>query len=402
MSKYILALSLVSLSSAAVVPAGNANIQYVPPPPAPIQASPGFVHMPLTRKPVKPLQSSRKRQSLDPLRNDISGYSITITLGTPPQTQYVDLDTGSNELWVNPLCSTSYYPAGCAANGAYTPGTSSTGHNLGTSFSINYGIGSVSGIYYTDNMTMGGAHIVQQQFGDASTSQSMMQGILGIAWGNGVDTSYNNVIDNLKAQGITQSKAFGLNLASIDISGAIIFGGIDVMKYSGSLQKMPIIPKTSAPDRYARYWFYMNQVSITPPGATTPIALTASTYNQPVFPDSGSTFCQLPSALFTALLAYFPLSQVNQGSSTYTVNCSYRSQAGYINFAFGNVTVSVSYHEFIWFDGAQCWFAAQPTTNTFLLGDSFMRSAYSGLPHKISASESNKKQSYMIKITPTS
>lgn len=47
----------------------------------------------------------------------------------------------------------------------------------------------------------------------------MMQGILGIAWGNGVDTNYNNVIDNLKSQGITQSRAFGLNLASIDISG---------------------------------------------------------------------------------------------------------------------------------------------------------------------------------------
>lgn len=44
----------------------------------------------------------------------------------------------------------------------------------------------------------------------------MMQGILGIAWGNGVDTNYNNVIDNLKAQGITQSRAFGLYLSGID------------------------------------------------------------------------------------------------------------------------------------------------------------------------------------------
>jgi hypothetical protein len=125
------------------------------------------------------------------------------------------------------------------------------------------------------------------------------------------------------------------------------------------------------------YWFYMNQVSITPPGATAPIALTSPTYNQPMFPDSGSTFCQLPSALFTALLAYFPVSQVNQGSNSYTVSCNYRTQAGYINFAFGSVTVSVSYHEFIWFDGVQCWFAAQPSTQFYLLGDSFMRSAYS-------------------------
>jgi hypothetical protein len=92
---------------------------------------------------------------------------------------------------------------------------------------------------------------------------------LGIAWGNGVDTNYNNVIDNLKAQGITQSRAFGLNLGSIDNAigeaipesirvcllmflGAIIFGGIDIMKYSGPLQKQPIIPRNLAPDGYAR------------------------------------------------------------------------------------------------------------------------------------------------------
>ncbi|KUJ08970.1 acid protease [Mollisia scopiformis] len=376
MSKFVLAvLSLVSFTSAAVVPGSTANAPYVAPPPAAKQAGlPGFVHLALTKKPAKAL---RKRQSPDPLQNDISGYSVEITLGTPPQIQWVDLDTGSNELWVNPLCSTSYYPAGCTANGVYNPGSSSTSHDLGTPFSISYGIGSVSGTYYTDNMTMGDASIRQQQFGDAATSQQMMQGILGIAWGNGVDTNYNNVIDNLKAQGITQSRAFGLNLASIDSpTGAIIFGGIDIMKYSGPLQKQPIIPRNLAPDGYARYWFYMNQVSITPPGATAPIALTSPTYNQAMFPDSGSTFCQLPSALFTALLAYFPVGQVNQGSSTYTVSCNYRTQAGYINFAFGSVTVSVSYHEFIWFDGVQCWFAAQPSTQFYLLGDSFMRSAY--------------------------
>ncbi|KAE8447342.1 hypothetical protein EG329_010900 [Mollisiaceae sp. DMI_Dod_QoI] len=355
MSKYILAtLVLSSLSSAAVLAGSNVNEPYVPANAPKHGSSPGFVSLTLARKTSKPL---KKRQSPDPLQNDISGYSVEITLGTPPQIQWVNLDTGSNELWI--------------------PGASSTSHNLGKPFSIQYGIGTVAGTYSTDNMTMGGASISQQQFGDASTSQQISQGILGIAWGNGVDTNYNNVIDNLKAQGVTASRAFGLNLGSIDNpTGEIIFGGIDIMKYSGPLQKQPIIPRNLAPDGYARYWFYMNQVSITPPGASAPIALTPSTYNQPMFPDSGSAFCQLPSALFAALLAYFPVDQVNQGSSTYTVSCNYRTQAGYINFAFGEVTVSVSYHEFIWFDGVQCWFAAQPSTQFYLLGDSFMRSAY--------------------------
>lgn len=34
--------------------------------------------------------------------------------------------------------------------------------------------------------------------------------------------------------------------------GSIVFGGIDIMKYSGPLQKQPIIPRALAPDGYAR------------------------------------------------------------------------------------------------------------------------------------------------------
>jgi hypothetical protein len=61
-----------------------------------------------------------------------------------------------------------------------------------------------------------GAIIVAQQFGDASTSTSQMEGIMGIGWGKNVATNYSNIIDQLAAQGVTHSRAFSLNLASID------------------------------------------------------------------------------------------------------------------------------------------------------------------------------------------
>jgi hypothetical protein len=63
-----------------------------------------------------------------------------------------------------------------------------------------------------------GAKIVAQQFGDASTSISQMEGIMGIGWGKNVDTNYSNIIDQLAAQGVTRSRAFSLNLASIDVA----------------------------------------------------------------------------------------------------------------------------------------------------------------------------------------
>jgi hypothetical protein len=63
-----------------------------------------------------------------------------------------------------------------------------------------------------------GADIFAQQFGDASTSTEMLEGIMGIGWGYGLDTKYYNIIDQLSAQGITHSRAFSLDLASIDVA----------------------------------------------------------------------------------------------------------------------------------------------------------------------------------------
>ncbi len=65
---------------------------------------------------------------------------------------------------------------------------------------------------------MGSANIIAQQFGGATTSTDMMEGIMGVGWGYGTDTSYYNVIDQLANQGITHSRTFSLDLASIDVA----------------------------------------------------------------------------------------------------------------------------------------------------------------------------------------
>jgi hypothetical protein len=128
-----------------------------------------------------------------------------------------------------------------------------------------------------------------------------------------------------------------------------------------------------------RYWIYMTSLGVTAPGSSVSKPVTTPTINQPIFPDSGSTWCYLPSGLLAGLLSFFP-SAVNKGGSQYTVPCALRDQVGTIDFGFGGTTIHVSYHEFFWFDGAQCWLAAMPSTQFFLLGDSFMRSAYSIFP----------------------
>jgi Eukaryotic aspartyl protease len=47
---------------------------------------------------------------------------------------------------------------------------------------------------------------------------SQMEGIMGVGWGKNMDTNYFNIIDQLAAQGVTNSKAFSLDLASIDVA----------------------------------------------------------------------------------------------------------------------------------------------------------------------------------------
>ncbi|TVY43409.1 Candidapepsin, partial [Lachnellula occidentalis] len=312
-----------------------------------------------------------------------SNMQLSVSLGSPFQRVTVIMDTGSSELWVNPDCTNSYSSQQCTSYGRYTPSSSSTSHDVGAKFAIRYGTGSVNGEYFTDNLSMGGttsgigaARIQAQQFGVANTSQFSTLGIMGVGFGYQLDTNYYNIIDQLYVQGVTNSRAFSLDLASIDASqGSIIFGGIDTMKYIGALEKRPIIPWRLAPDRYSRYWIYMTSVGITPPGAHSSALVTGAGYNQAIFPDSGSTLSQLPAALFNSLIAYFP-DAVSQGGGAYTVPCRYRNQAGTFDFGFGNTTIHVPWHEWFWFDGNSCWFGAQSTQSTFLLGDSFIRSAY--------------------------
>jgi hypothetical protein len=100
----------------------------------------------------------------------------------------------------------------------------------------------------------------------------------------------------------------------------------------------------------------MSSVGITIPGAASKI-YTSQTYEQAVFLDSGGTLSRLPANLVAAMIADFP-GAVDNGNGLYTVPCSYRSQAGTLDFGFGNTVIHVPYHEFIWVTGSACVFGA--------------------------------------------
>ncbi|KAF2494423.1 acid protease [Lophium mytilinum] len=326
------------------------------------------------------LPSKHKRQDAVALANVQTGtrYVVTFSIGTPPQPVSVSIDTGSSDTWVDPDCSTAGPQSSidlCNSYPVYTVDLSSTAEDTGESTTLSYGKGSADVEYYTDNFLLGGATVIAQQFAVASDSTDMPTGLMGV--GPGIElTGYPTIIDQLADQGITNSRAFSLDLRSVNApAGAIIFGGIDTKKYKGSLEKCPIIPAEDAPDDFDRYWINMDAVGITKPGDSPKTYPASST---PVFLDSGGTLSRLPTPIYNAVAADFPGATLDTGGSgLYIVDCSVADLPGTVDFTFGATIINIPYHEFIWFiNPTLCVIGLLPEDDAPVLGDSFLRGAY--------------------------
>ncbi|KAI1412794.1 acid protease [Hypoxylon sp. FL1857] len=325
-----------------------------------------------------------------------AAYFAELVLGTGanPQTVSVLLDTGSFELWVNPNCTSSNVKDYCEAFGHYDPKLSPTAKSLNRNFGIQYGQGSASGVYYTDDVYLSGAKIQEQQFGVSNESSSVWFGIMGLGRGKGGGVvEYSSVVDSLAAQGYTNSKLFSLDLGgqpgpTAAVTGEMVFGGVDTNKYSGNLAKVPTDPKDP------HYVVTLNSLTLQTPAsvsgstANSAVAQSSKAINDSSLPlqvvvDSGTTLSLLPESMVSALAANFPGAK-SDGNGGYTVPCDLRNSTdGYLDFEFAGegsskVTITVSYSDFIWYGGDDCFLGAwySGDIGVWILGDTFLRGAY--------------------------
>jgi hypothetical protein len=115
----------------------------------------------------------------------------------------------------------------------------------------------------------------------------------------------------------------------------------------------------------------MDSAGITKPGAQpkkyTPVG--TNPQGLPVFLDSGSTIANLPSALVNQILADFPGATHIADGDVYQVDCSLTSQAGTLDFGFGDMIIHVPYSEFIWSPSANfCYLGTRINDEIFSLG----------------------------------
>lgn len=90
-----------------------------------------------------------------------NSYLIELSIGTPGQKVKLAIDTGSDETWVDPDCDDDSLVEDefkeCIANGFYNTTLSSTYEDLESGTHIEYGLGSATLDYATDDITVPGS-----------------------------------------------------------------------------------------------------------------------------------------------------------------------------------------------------------------------------------------------------
>lgn len=295
-----------------------------------------------------------------------------ITIGTPPQTFKVILDTGSSNLWVpGSECGS----IACYLHTKYDASSSSSYKKNGTKFEIRYGSGSLSGYVSNDVMTIGDLTVEGQDFAEATEEPGLafafgrFDGILGL----GFDTiSVNKIVPpfyNMIDQGLLDEPVFAFYLsdtANESEESEVIFGGVDNAHFTGKMTYIPL--------RRKAYW----EVDL---DAITFGEDTASLDGTGVILDTGTSLIALPSDIAELLNAQIGAKKSYNGQ--YTVECEKRDNLPDISFTLSGYNFSITAYDYILEVQGSCIstfmgmdFPA-PVGPLAILGDAFLRKWYS-------------------------
>eukprot|EP01132_Coremiostelium_polycephalum_P009078 gene9078-11118_t len=178
-------------------------------------------------------------------------YYGPITIGTPGQNFEVVFDTGSSNLWV-PSKKCPITVIACDLHHKYDSSASKSYVANGTSFSIQYGSGAMSGFVSQDTVTVGPLVVKNQLFAEATAEPGIafdlakFDGILGLAFQSISVNSIPPVFYNMISQNLVSEPLFSFWLSKTPGSngGELSFGQIDNTKYSGPITYVPLTNQT--------------------------------------------------------------------------------------------------------------------------------------------------------------
>ncbi|EPT03794.1 hypothetical protein FOMPIDRAFT_1022337 [Fomitopsis schrenkii] len=306
-----------------------------------------------------------------PLSNYLNAqYFAEITLGSPPQSFKVVLDTGSSNLWVP---STKCTSIACFLHTKYDSSSSSTYKANGTEFSIQYGSGSMEGFVSQDTLTIGDISVKHQDFAEATKEPGLafafgkFDGILGLAYNsisvNHITPPFYNMID----QDLVDSPVFSFRLGSSEEDGGeAIFGGVDSSAYSGDIHYVPV--------RRKAYWeVELEEVAL---GGDS-----LEMENAGAAIDTGTSLIALPTDL--AEMINTQIGATKSWNGQYTVDCSKVPDLPDLTLTFGGKGYVLKGTDYILEVQGTCMSSFTPMDiqmpgggSLWIVGDVFLRKYY--------------------------
>ncbi|KAF4126137.1 hypothetical protein GMORB2_1383 [Geosmithia morbida] len=296
-------------------------------------------------------------------------YFSEITIGTPPQTFKVVLDTGSSNLWVP---SKSCGSIACYLHSTYDSDSSSTYKANGSDFEIHYGSGSLTGFVSNDVFSIGDIKVKGQDFAEATNEPGLafafgrFDGILGLAY----DTiSVNKIVppfNQMVNQKLIDEPVFAFYLADSEGESEAVFGGIDKDHYTGEIEYIPL--------RRKAYW----EVDLESIAFGDDVAELEDTG---VILDTGTSLNVLPSSLAELLNKEIGAKKGYNGQ--YSIDCSKKSELPDITFNLAGSNYSLPADDYILEVSGSCISTFQgmdipaPAGPLVILGDAFLRRYYS-------------------------
>ncbi|GAA5940521.1 proteinase A [Sporobolomyces koalae] len=305
-----------------------------------------------------------------PLTNYLNAqYFSEITLGTPPQSFKVILDTGSSNLWVP---STRCSSIACFLHSKYDAKASSTYKANGTEFKIQYGTGSLEGVISNDVMSIGDLTIKKQDFAESTVEPGLtfafgkFDGILGL----GYDTiSVQHVVPpfyNMVNQGLLDDPVFAFWLGSDPEQGVATFGGVDKSHYTGDIHYIPVRRKGYWEIELEKVKFGDETLELENTGAAI---------------DTGTSLIALPTDL--AEIINRDIGAKKSWNGQYTVECSTIPSLPSLSLYFDGKPYTISAEDYILQVQGTCISAftgidiPAPVGPIWIVGDVFLRKFYS-------------------------
>jgi len=293
-------------------------------------------------------------------------YFTDITLGTPPQTFKVILDTGSSNLWVP---SKSCSSIACFLHTKYDSSASSTYKRNGTKFEIRYGSGSMEGFVSKDTLTIGDLAIKDQAFAEATKEPGLafafgkFDGILGLAYDtiavNHITPPFYEMIN----QGLLDAPVFTFRLGeSEEDGGEAVFGGIDDTHYTGKIHYVPLRQKAYWEVELEKVKFGDEELELENTGAAI---------------DTGTSLIALPTDIAEMLNAQIGATKSWNGQ--YTVPCDKVPSLPDLSFYFDGQSYPIKATDYILNVQNTCISAFTPMDinlpwgSLWIIGDVFLR-----------------------------